>query len=101
MATQSPSIPAGDEPLSVTVVRAIAAHEGVDPMDLSPPLFRSLDPAALDSLFEPTTGGVRSGSVAFTYDGKRVTVESSGEVTVESATSSNNYTPSDSEQRFR
>uniref|UniRef100_A0A8A2VH83 Halobacterial output domain-containing protein n=2 Tax=Haloterrigena alkaliphila TaxID=2816475 RepID=A0A8A2VH83_9EURY len=84
MATQSPSRPADGEPLSVRVVREIAAHDGVDPMDLSPPLFHCLDPAALDDLFEQTgRGGPRSGRVTFTYDGKRVTVDSDGEVTID------------------
>ena len=84
MVTQTPSPSAGDEPLSVRVAREVAAHDGVDPMELSPPLHHSLDPAALDSLFEPTSvGGPRTGSVTFTYDGKTVTVDSAGDVTVE------------------
>lgn len=85
MATQSPSPPSSDEPLSVRVVRELAAHDGVDPMELSPPLFHSLDTAALDELFEPTgAGGSRTGRVTFTYDGRRVTVDSDGEVAIES-----------------
>lgn len=84
MATQTPSPSAADEPLSVRVVRAIAAHDGVDPTELTPPLYHSLDPVALDSLFESTaTDGSRTGRVTFTYDGKTVTVDSAGEVTVE------------------
>ena len=84
MATKSPS-PSGSEPLSVRIVREIAAHDGVDPMELSPPLYHSLDPAALNALFDSTgTDGPRTGRVTFTYDGKRVTVDSDGEVGIES-----------------
>lgn len=72
------------EPLSVRVAREIADHEGVDPTELSPPLYHSLDPTALNSLFEPTaSGGPRAGRVTFTYDRKRIAVDSDGDVTVE------------------
>ncbi|WP_254611697.1 HalOD1 output domain-containing protein [Haloterrigena gelatinilytica] len=83
MATQSPS-PSSGESLSIRVVREVAAHDGVDPMDLSPPLFHSVDPAALDALFEPTsTDDARAGRVTFAYDGKRIAVDSDGEVTID------------------
>lgn len=83
MATQSPSRPADGEPLSVAIVRTIAARDGVDPTDL-PPLYHTLDGAALDDLFEPTgSGGPRTGSVSFTYAGKRITVDSDGEITID------------------
>lgn len=84
MEAQSPS-PSSSEPLSISVAREIAAHDGVDPTELSPPLFHSLDPAALDELFEPTsTDEPRTGRVTFTYDGKQVTVASDGEIEIES-----------------
>ncbi|RKD97935.1 HalOD1 output domain-containing protein [Halopiger aswanensis] len=83
MATQS-SRPDGDEPLSVRVAREIAAHDGVDPTELSPPLYHSLDTAALDALFEPKRrGGSRHGRITFAYNEKRVTVHDDGEITVE------------------
>ncbi|TYL39163.1 hypothetical protein CV102_07700 [Natronococcus pandeyae] len=85
MATRLPSHPSSDESLSVRVARRIAAHEGVDPTELSPPLYHSLDPDALDTLFEPiSSGGPRAGCVTFSYDGKRVTVDSDGEIAIES-----------------
>ncbi|WP_328821228.1 HalOD1 output domain-containing protein [Natronorubrum halalkaliphilum] len=85
MATQSPSHPSSGESLSIRVVREVAAHDGVDPAELSPPLFHSLDPTALDSLFESTTnGGPRTGRVTFTYDEKRISVDSDGTVEIES-----------------
>ncbi|ELZ18507.1 hypothetical protein C477_10588 [Haloterrigena salina JCM 13891] len=84
MTAQSPS-PSSGEALSIRVVREVAAHDGVDPMDLSPPLFRSVDPAALDALFEPTYAeSARDGRVTFAYDGKQVTVDSDGEVRIDS-----------------
>lgn len=84
MATESPSQPTEGESLSIRVVREIAAHDDVDPMDLSPPLFESLDPTALDALFESTPGSTRSGRVTFSYDGKRISVDSDGEVEIDS-----------------
>ena len=94
MAPQSPSTQFDGEPLSVTVVREIAADDGIEPTELSPPLFQCIDPAALDALFESTaTGGPRTGRVTFRYDGKRVTVDSDGAVTIESE-SPPNRTPS-------
>ena len=84
MDSQSPSRSGADESLSVTVVREIAAHDGVDPTELSPPLFHAIDPAALDALFEPTeSGGPRTGRVTFVYDGKRITVDSDGAVEID------------------
>lgn len=88
MMARQPSSPPADEPLSIRVVRAIAAHDGVDPVDLSPPLYASIDPAALDSLFEPTSParpGERVGSLTFDYDGKQVTVGADGEITIDSS----------------
>ncbi|WP_436344676.1 HalOD1 output domain-containing protein [Natronorubrum sp. FCH18a] len=71
--------------MSISVTREIAAHDGVDPLELSPPLFHSVDPAALDSLFEPTSGDEsRRGRVTFTHDGKVITVDSDRNVTIES-----------------
>lgn len=77
------SQPSNGEPLSVRVAREIADHEEVDPTEL-PPLYHSLDPTALNSLFESTAGGgSRTGRVTFTYGRKRIAVDSDGDVTVE------------------
>lgn len=71
-----------DEPVSIAVVHAIAAHRDVDPTDL-PPLYEWVDPDALDALFQPTrAGGPRRGRLEFAYDGQTVTVDSTGEVTI-------------------
>ena len=101
MASQSPSRPADGEPLSVRIVREVAAHDGVDPMELSPPLFHAIDPAALDALFEPTeSSGSRTGRVTFTYDGKQVTVDGDGAVEID-PDAPNESATDDERHRFR
>jgi len=69
----------GPTTLSEDVVSAIAENEGVDPMDLDPPLFDAIDPDALDNLFNVKTA---DGRVTFSYDGSDVTVTSEGDVRV-------------------
>ena len=64
-----------DGDISIAVVTAVAAKRDVEPTEL-PPLYESIDPDALDSLFAPTqTGGPRRGRLEFTYDGHAVVVE--------------------------
>lgn len=73
--------------LSTAVIDAIAAHEGVDPMDLKPPLYDVIDPDALDMLF-PGTGTppeTAPGRVVFTYSGYEVEVTSEGGVRISDA----------------
>lgn len=41
----------GSHDPSYRVVEAVAREEGVSPTDLSPPLYRVIDPEALDALF--------------------------------------------------
>lgn len=65
--------PSPETPLSIQVIQAVADHKGIDPLELSTPLFYSIDPEALDSLFQDTTG-----HLTFEYDGYTVTVDSSG-----------------------
>lgn len=70
-------------PVSVRVVEAVAAREGIDPLEVSPPLYDAIDPTALDALFAPTGSANRtSGTVSFTYRGHRVRVESDGRITL-------------------
>lgn len=57
------------------VIQAVADRNGVDPLELSTPLYYSLDPEALDSVFQDTTG-----HLAFEYDGYTVTVDSGGAI---------------------
>lgn len=66
--------------LSQTVVSAVAAALGVDPVDLDTPLYDVLDPDALDRLFD---GVGRRGSIEFTFCGCWVRAEASGDVRVD------------------
>ncbi|QCS41403.1 HalOD1 output domain-containing protein [Natrinema versiforme] len=74
-------------PVSVRVVEAVAEREGIDPLELSPPLHDAIDPTALDDLFESNRSRQRdAGSVSFTYCGYSVRVESDGRVDLETET---------------
>ncbi|SER78936.1 HalOD1 output domain-containing protein [Natrinema salaciae] len=67
-------------PISIEVVRGVAAHEGVDPLDLEPPLHEVVDTDALEALVRSTRdSGV---TVEFTYCGARVRIDESGAVEV-------------------
>lgn len=69
---------------SESVVEAVAAREGVDPVDLDIPLFEALDPDALDTLVRSASAGTDQSSVRveFTYRGYEVTVTEDGAVEV-------------------
>jgi hypothetical protein len=64
---------------SVAVVEAMAAVLETDPTDLEP-LYDVIDPQGLDRICTESVPPQREGNrtVAFTYQGHRVTVESSG-----------------------
>jgi hypothetical protein len=70
--------------LSTTVVHALADVMGVDVTDTGFALYDSVDPDALDQIFSPR--GDESprapGHVAFTVEGYRVTVYSTGEIVI-------------------
>lgn len=67
------------EPVSGRVVDAIAAATDTDPLVMEPPLYSSIDPDALDRLFE--RGGPER--VMFEYDGHEVVVRGDGTVAVD------------------
>ena len=72
----------GPASLSVTVVTAVSDALGAEPTAVDP-LYWSIDPDALDALFESTVD--ESGSsvqVAFVHDGCSVAVRGDGEVLV-------------------
>ncbi len=73
--------PPGHEPVSTTVVHALADAKDVDPLELDP-LYEALDPDALDALFAPTdgSGSARHGKVQFVTNGYEVEVTSTGRV---------------------
>lgn len=74
----------GDVQPSTAVIESVSERTATDPVDL-PPLYESIDPDALNALFETTASGtVRRGRIEFTYAGCSVVVSSSDGITVES-----------------
>ncbi|MFC7215020.1 HalOD1 output domain-containing protein [Saliphagus sp. GCM10025334] len=75
---------------SLAVVEAVAHAENVPVEELAPPtyppLHEAIDPQALDQLLEPTspTRQQNEVTVQFQYCGRQVTVDSTGEITLES-----------------
>lgn len=70
--------------LSTTLVHALADVMGLDISDTGFVLYDSIDPEALDRIFSSTGDGSPRppGHVAFTVDGYRVTVYSSGQIVI-------------------
>lgn len=68
---------------TVAVVQAMAAAEETDPTDLDP-LYEAIDPQALDRICSEGAPPRRDGNraVEFTYQGRRVVVESLGFVEI-------------------
>jgi hypothetical protein len=68
---------------SEEVVRAVAAHDGVDETEL-PPLYDALDPDALDTVLASARDNGRGrASAAFEYAGHRIVVTDDRTVTIE------------------
>lgn len=63
------------------VVQLVAEAEGTDPVDLTPPLFEVVDPAALESLFADKQA---LGKVVFNYKSHEVSVFPDGYISVRS-----------------
>lgn len=77
-----------EESITTAVLAAVAGREGVDPIDLEPPLHDVVDPDALEALFADAVDGTARGDVVveFTYCGHRVRIDGgTGEVTVADA----------------
>lgn len=76
---------ASSQTLSTAVVKAIAEREGIDPLDMDPPLYDVIAPDALDTLFARSAdiGDARTGRVVFEYNGYEIEVTSDGDVHVE------------------
>ena len=70
--------------LTLAIVGEVADREGVDPLDLEPPLHDVVDPDALEALFSDSIDGTTREDVAveFDYCGHRVLVDG-GTVRVE------------------
>lgn len=65
--------------VSERVIDAIATATDTDPLGMKPPLYSTIDPEALDRLFE--RGGPEQ--VLFEYDGHEVAVRGDGTVAVD------------------
>lgn len=64
--------------VSEAIILALAGMDDIDPLEI-PPLAESVNPIALDSLFEDDSF---SGSVTFHYEDFEITVTSDGEITI-------------------
>ena len=72
----------GDGTLTEELVGAVAAAEGVDPLDL-PSLYETVDLEALSQLFERSAGAAGTESIfGFTYRDWNVFVHSNGRIRV-------------------
>lgn len=90
MGPRNRSPPREGEPVSSTIVRQVAAHEGVDPTDLEPPLYDVVDPDALDALLDSSRTNAESFSlcVEFDYHGYEISVQQDGEFQLTSVSGS-------------
>jgi hypothetical protein len=72
------------ESVSTAVVRAVSAVEGREPCALRP-LAEVVDPAALDSLFDPRDDGAprTGGRLSFVYNGCYVTIDNGEYLTLQ------------------
>ena len=70
---------------SLRIVETVANAEGIDPVELEPPLYDAVDPNAIDDLFAATTTSnpSRNGRLNFRYRGYDVTVRADGTVSLE------------------
>lgn len=66
--------------ISMNITEQIAEYEGVDPANLHPPLYESIDMDALESLI--TSSSTDSMQISFTYNGYLVRVDSTNTVHV-------------------
>ena len=67
-----------------TVLDEVAKREGVDPLELSPPLSDAIDPDALEALLADSISGERREDIRvdFRYCGYNVAVEGNGEIDI-------------------
>lgn len=70
------------KPPSKRVIESIAAEENVEPTELGPPLYETVDLEALDKLVESASTGPTGSSclVEFVYMGYSISVSTAGDV---------------------
>ena len=66
-----------ENPPSLNVIQAVADANGVDPLDLSPPLSDVIDTDELDALLHDPDF---DGKIEFTYLGYQVTINAEGQI---------------------
>ena len=71
--------------MSMAVMKAVAAREGIDPVALTPPFADVINPDAVDALFTPEPGGTDQAleSLTLTYRGYTITIDSGGQVVLD------------------
>ncbi|WP_408960773.1 HalOD1 output domain-containing protein [Natrinema sp. 74] len=74
----------GPEPASYAVVQSLAAVTDTEPESMQP-LYKTLEPNALDALFQPGSNDTPrpQGTVSFAHEGHDVTVHASGEIIID------------------
>lgn len=73
---------ASDESIVQAVIRGIATVKGVDPTDLEP-LYREIEPEALEALMTHADELDYAVGVEFTFDGYAVLVRSGGRIRID------------------
>lgn len=70
----------GVNELPLEIVERIAEREGIDPIELHPPLYESVDTDALESLTDSSTD--ERLQITFSYQGYLVRVDGAGTVQI-------------------
>lgn len=73
----------GAESLTTKLILEVAKEEGVDPVDLSPPLNTAIDFDSLEALFSGNRDGLVR--VEFTYAGHLITIKDDEDIRIEVA----------------
>lgn len=74
----------GAESFTETVIEAVAEREGMDPVDLTPPLYDMIDPDAVNELLASIPDEHRADvELTFTYSGYQITVQGNGHGRIE------------------
>lgn len=71
------------EAVTIQIAEQIAEKNGIDPRELTPPLYSAIDTEALNTLFESTKNGPREGEITFEYNGYTVRVVATETVGIE------------------
>ncbi|WP_436926938.1 HalOD1 output domain-containing protein [Halosimplex amylolyticum] len=71
-----------DQPISQVVVETVATVEGVEPTELSTQLYDSVDPEALDTLYDTANDRDESLRVSFAFHGYEVSIVDGERITV-------------------